>query len=133
MCEDLIASHQPDRRGNCRACAIDGAMIRYPCQTLLFVEHAIERLDRRNITAVSPPTGPPNFDHEGVHMEESDLHDGWRTSSFSGESGNCVEVKSVGGAFAVRDSKSANGPVLVFSAAEWTAFTTGVRAGEFDE
>jgi len=64
---------------------------------------------------------------------ENETEDGWRKSSFSGESGNCVEMKATGGAFAVRDSKNPEGPLLVFSAAEWLAFTQGVRAGEFDE
>jgi uncharacterized protein DUF397 len=59
--------------------------------------------------------------------------DGWRASSFSEASGsNRVEVKAVGGAFAVRDTKDPDGPVLVFGATEWRAFTSGVRAGEFD-
>lgn len=57
----------------------------------------------------------------------------WRTSSFSGSTGNCVAVASLaGGRWAVRDSKDPDGPVLVFTASEWAAFTAGVRAGEFD-
>jgi hypothetical protein len=61
------------------------------------------------------------------------INDGWRQSSFCDNSGgNCVEVKSAGGAFAVRDTKDPDGPVLVFGATEWASFTAGVRAGEFD-
>lgn len=37
-----------------------------------------------------------------------------------------------GGYRAVRDSKDRDGPVLLFTPAEWTAFTAGVRDGEFD-
>lgn len=33
---------------------------------------------------------------------------------------------------AVRDSKDPTGPALTFTAAEWSAFTAGVRASEFD-
>jgi len=33
------------------------------------------------------------------------------------------------GGRAVRDSKDPAGPVLTFTAAEWTAFTDGVRDG----
>lgn len=33
---------------------------------------------------------------------------------------------------AVRDEKDRGGPVLEFTPAEWRAFVTGVRAGEFD-
>lgn len=36
------------------------------------------------------------------------------------------------GNVALRDSKEQNGPVLVFTPAEWAAFTAGVREGEFD-
>ncbi|MGH3683849.1 MAG: DUF397 domain-containing protein [Pseudonocardiaceae bacterium] len=57
----------------------------------------------------------------------------WRTSSYStGQGGNCVEVAGLEGGRAVRDSKNPTGPALRFTAAEWVAFTTGVRAGEFD-
>lgn len=57
----------------------------------------------------------------------------WRKSSYSGTSGNCIEVAELtDGARAVRDSKDPNGPALVFTPAEWAAFTAGVRDGEFD-
>jgi Domain of unknown function (DUF397) len=32
----------------------------------------------------------------------------------------------------VRDSKNPDGPKLVFTPAEWEAFTAGLRDGEFD-
>jgi hypothetical protein len=32
----------------------------------------------------------------------------------------------------VRDSKAIDGPILRFTAGEWTAFTAGAKAGEFD-
>jgi Domain of unknown function (DUF397) len=57
----------------------------------------------------------------------------WRTSSFSGNNGVCVEVADLDGGYrAVRDSKNPAGPALMFTVSEWAAFTTGVRAGEFD-
>jgi hypothetical protein len=43
----------------------------------------------------------------------------------------CVEVADLDGHRAVRDSKNPFGPALVFPAAEWSAFTTGIRVGEF--
>jgi Domain of unknown function (DUF397) len=58
----------------------------------------------------------------------------WRKSRYSGSSGgNCVEVAFLdGGRVAVRDSKDAgSGPALVFTAAEWTAFSAGMAEGEF--
>lgn len=57
----------------------------------------------------------------------------WRTSSYSGPSGNCVEVAGLsGGGRAARDSKDRDaGPVLRFTAREWAAFTASLRTGEF--
>jgi hypothetical protein len=56
----------------------------------------------------------------------------WRKSTRSGTNG-CVEVAFVQGQVAVRDSKDRSGQVLVFTAHEWAAFLSGVRAGEFDQ
>jgi len=57
----------------------------------------------------------------------------WRKSSRSGGGDNCVEVAlAVDSTVGVRDSKNPTGPVLEFTAAEWGAFTGGVRDGEFD-
>ena len=63
--------------------------------------------------------------------ETTDLsHAEWFKSSFSnGQGGECVEaaVNLVGGVMAVRDTKHSDGPVLLFSVAEWRAFTEGVK------
>jgi hypothetical protein len=57
----------------------------------------------------------------------------WRTSSHSGGNGNCVEVAAnLPGIIAVRDSKNPAGPELIFPPATWAAFTTAIRAGDFD-
>jgi Domain of unknown function (DUF397) len=57
----------------------------------------------------------------------------WRTSSYTIGANACVEVADLpGGHRAVRDSKDRSGPALTFTAAEWAAFTAGVRTGEFD-
>jgi hypothetical protein len=41
-------------------------------------------------------------------------------------------LRGASGAVAVRDSKDREGPVLVFTPAEWEAFTAEVKVGEFD-
>ncbi|MEV0613885.1 DUF397 domain-containing protein [Nonomuraea sp. NPDC050404] len=57
----------------------------------------------------------------------------WRKSSACNGSAACVEVAPLAdGNVALRDSKEQDGPVLVFTPAEWAAFTAGVRGGEFD-
>ncbi|MFI5066113.1 MAG: DUF397 domain-containing protein [Streptosporangiales bacterium] len=54
----------------------------------------------------------------------------WRTSSYSsGNGGQCVEVaRNLPGAVAVRDSKDRGGPALIFTPAQWRAFTATLRA-----
>jgi hypothetical protein len=56
----------------------------------------------------------------------------WRKSTRSGGETNCVAVADLGGHRAVRDSKNPTGPTLEFTTAAWSAFTTGIRTGEFD-
>jgi len=57
----------------------------------------------------------------------------WKTSTRSGANGQCVEVATnLPGIVAVRHSKDPDGPVILYTDAEWAAFTGGVRDGEFD-
>jgi hypothetical protein len=58
----------------------------------------------------------------------------WFKSSFSNLNGNCVEIgRLLPDRIGVRDTKdSGNGPVLVFTAAEWDAFIAGAKDGQFD-
>ena len=57
----------------------------------------------------------------------------WRKSSYSGNSGNCVEVRAAtqSATVAVRDSKHVQGPVLTIPADRWAAFRRGVKLGQF--
>jgi hypothetical protein len=57
----------------------------------------------------------------------------WQKSSRTGPTkDNSVEVAFVGDAIAVRDSSDPDGPVLIFTPAEWDAFVDGAKDGEFD-
>ncbi|MFI6367001.1 DUF397 domain-containing protein [Nocardia sp. NPDC050630] len=57
----------------------------------------------------------------------------WFKSSYSESNGQCVEVAFLdGGLVGVRDSKNPTGPALAFTPAEWSAFTAGLNAGEFN-
>ena len=57
----------------------------------------------------------------------------WRKAQCSVANGACVELAPVNGMVAVRDSKDPDGPVLMYTAAEWHAFLHGAKAGEFDD
>ncbi|MET7302221.1 DUF397 domain-containing protein [Embleya sp. NPDC005575] len=57
----------------------------------------------------------------------------WVKSSASTAEGNCVELAALpGGGIAVRNSRFARGPALVYSRAELAAFVAGAKSGEFD-
>ncbi|MEU4211251.1 DUF397 domain-containing protein [Streptomyces sp. NPDC026206] len=56
----------------------------------------------------------------------------WTKSSYSGgNEGNCVEFArnlAVSGIVPVRDSKAPDRPVLIFTPAAWSSFTSALRA-----
>ena len=49
----------------------------------------------------------------------------WRKSSYSGDNGDCVEVKVEAAGVAVRDSKFSAGPTLAFPVSNWRNFLEG--------
>ena len=56
-------------------------------------------------------------------METPDLSRArWRTSSYSGTNGACVEVADSGAQVLLRDTKDREGGYLTVPAAAWTAF-----------
>ena len=60
----------------------------------------------------------------------------WHKSTRSGNGNACVEVAdnlaAEHGVVLVRDSKNRTGSALRFTATEWAAFVSGVKAGDFD-
>jgi hypothetical protein len=57
----------------------------------------------------------------------------WVTSSFCADSGCVQAARTPDGHIAVRNSRHPDGASLEFTQAEWRAFVTGCRAGEFDD
>jgi Domain of unknown function (DUF397) len=51
----------------------------------------------------------------------------WRKSSYSGNTGNCVEIADLGDSIAARDSKDPHGPVLIFARNNWQSFVLGMK------
>ena len=51
----------------------------------------------------------------------------WRTSSYSGTNGNCVEVADAAGTVAVRDTQDRAGAVLTLGADTWRAFVNTIK------
>ncbi|MFF9397141.1 DUF397 domain-containing protein [Streptomyces sp. NPDC014744] len=69
--------------------------------------------------------------HTNLSATDSTAYSGWYKSSHSGgANGECLEVAHTHATVPVpvRDSKTPNGPALVFSANGWTAFVTAVKS-----
>ncbi|MFF7634474.1 DUF397 domain-containing protein [Kitasatospora sp. NPDC008050] len=65
-----------------------------------------------------------------MHVDPSGAR--WRKSTHSNGGGGCIEVADgFSDVMPVRDSKDPDGPALVLPAEAWSAFVTGVKAGQF--
>jgi hypothetical protein len=58
----------------------------------------------------------------------------WQKSGRSNANGNCVELAVLrdGAGIAMRNSRDPEGPVLVYTLDEMTAFVLGAKDGDFD-
>ncbi|GIG87259.1 DUF397 domain-containing protein [Plantactinospora endophytica] len=58
----------------------------------------------------------------------------WQKSRRSNPSGNCVEMAQLpgGAGIAVRNSRDPDGPALIYTMDEITAFILGAQDGDFD-
>ncbi|MHA6797820.1 DUF397 domain-containing protein [Bounagaea algeriensis] len=65
-------------------------------------------------------------------MSGTDKPTNWRKPRRSGSNGgNCVEVGSIGGGAAVRDTKNRAAGHLTTDRAQWQAFITAVKTDRF--
>jgi hypothetical protein len=55
---------------------------------------------------------------------------GWRRSSYSAGEGNCVEMATLTGGVAIRDSKDTGRMSLRFGVEGWAAFCRSVNSAE---
>ncbi len=114
--------------------------------TMTWEVAAVEAGTRVDIVAEDVPDGISAEDHaaglssslanladyvEVRGMTEVDLSRAeWRKSSYSGQSGNCVEVaRNLPGLVAVRDSKAPDGAKLMVSHQAWRAFLEAHASG----
>jgi len=67
-----------------------------------------------------------------IEFDDSDFKKSSHTPAYPFTPYNCVMVGKKDGAVAIRDSKDASKTTLIFNEAEWSAFTKGIKAGEFD-
>lgn len=56
----------------------------------------------------------------------------FKTSSFSGSGGSCVDVERGEAVTKVRHSHRPDAEVIEYTEDEWQKFVAGVKAGEFD-
>jgi hypothetical protein len=57
-------------------------------------------------------------------------HAPWRTSSYTGQQGECVELRHQSGEVAVRDTKDRQGPVLTFAREAFAELIVNAKAGK---
>ncbi|MEV6229564.1 DUF397 domain-containing protein [Saccharopolyspora shandongensis] len=57
---------------------------------------------------------------------------GWRTSSRSQNTDSCVEIGALPGGTAVRDTKDRSAGYFVADASQWSSFVAAVKDGRFE-
>ncbi|NHD16294.1 MULTISPECIES: DUF397 domain-containing protein [unclassified Actinopolyspora] len=55
----------------------------------------------------------------------------WQTSSYSGNTGNCVEVAGLNGSHFIRDTKDRDGGTLTVSNTAWSALMSSIKNNRF--
>lgn len=66
------------------------------------------------------------------YAREGNTSPTWRTA-LSCNGGTCVKVAAAEQMILIGDSKTPDGPILRYTAAEWREFVSGVKNGDFDD
>ncbi len=86
----------------------------------------------QSVSFITPVVTSSRRRHPMTAPEISTIH--WRTSSFSGNNGTCVEVAALpDGHIALRNSTHRDDGTILFTHAELNAWISGVKDGEFDD
>jgi hypothetical protein len=111
--------------------------VRYPALHTVQAQELmhVHRVRNSEIVLVSLPS-PREIDmdaHNGISVTNLPAL-AWQKSRRSNPSGNCVEMAALpdGAGIAVRNSRDPEGPALIYTFAEITAFIEGARDGDFD-
>jgi Domain of unknown function (DUF397) len=92
--------------------------------------HGFRCLRRRELEGI---VDSMNSKSENTALSEAERASlAWLKAQASTHNGQCVEIASTRGKIAIRDSKDPDGPILVYTNAEFKAFLDGARNGEFD-
>jgi hypothetical protein len=86
---------------------------------------------RRGVDTLSKPSDRAGEEVKEIMENEERRQLQFKRSSRC-EAGLCTEVAVTENEVVVRDSEDPEGPMLVFTHAAWSAFTGGVKAGDFD-
>jgi hypothetical protein len=92
------------------------------------------RLNRRIKMQQTENDARPNNIRAHNGMPAGELAVTWQKSRRSNPSGNCVEMAALpdGSGIAVRNSRDPEGPALIFTNAEISAFVLGAGDGDFN-
>ncbi|MFC5750674.1 DUF397 domain-containing protein [Actinomadura rugatobispora] len=74
-----------------------------------------------------------SLERDGSCTLSSPTAGAWRKSTYTGDTGDCVEVAHHGGGgIAVRDSKDPAGPKLLLTGNAWRSLNQRIKNGRYD-
>jgi len=94
---------------------------------------AVKRFGGGRAASLSGPEFAGDVGGTSVRRAERLDRLSWRVSSYTGNTGNCVEVAALpGGGRVVRDTKNRDGDVVAVDASQWARFLAKVKGGALD-